>query len=111
LNTGPNRWLVALQLSEPPLCDVFQNMASYRFTGSLGSHHEAEQVEMLVIPTSFGNTHRQIQLIKKVVNTAPSYLLHLYRVLVNDSMTPRTDFAYARHASVPNCTGTNPLQD
>ncbi|MCC9000366.1 MAG: phenylacetate--CoA ligase [Candidatus Contendobacter sp.] len=72
--------------------DVFQNMTNYGlFTGGLGLHYGAEQVGMLVIPASSGNTHRQIQLMKNfrttVVHATPSYLLHLYEVLANDGMT------------------------
>ncbi|HRD50392.1 MAG: phenylacetate--CoA ligase [Candidatus Competibacter sp.] len=72
--------------------DVFQNMTNYGlFTGGLGLHYGAEQVGMLVIPASSGNTHRQIQLMKNfrttVVHATPSYLLHLYEVLAADGVS------------------------
>ncbi|MDG5814638.1 phenylacetate--CoA ligase [Chitinispirillales bacterium ANBcel5] len=62
--------------------DVFQNMASYGlFTGGLGFHYGAERVGALVIPSSSGNTRRQLSLMRDfgttVVHATPSYLLHL----------------------------------
>jgi len=62
--------------------DVFQNMMTYGlFTGGLGLHYGAENLGMLVIPVSSGNTKRQFQLMKDfettVVHATPSYMLHL----------------------------------
>ncbi len=62
--------------------DVFQNMMTYGlFTGGLGLHYGAEQLGMMVIPASSGNTRRQVQLIQDFHTTAvhitPSYALHL----------------------------------
>ena len=63
--------------------DVFQNMMTYGlFTGGLGLHYGAEEAEMFVIPSSGGNTRRQLQLMKDfgttVVHATPSYMLHLW---------------------------------
>jgi len=63
--------------------DVFQNMMTYGlFTGGLGLHYGAENLGMLVIPASSGNTKRQFKLMKDfqttVVHATPSYLLHLW---------------------------------
>ncbi len=63
--------------------DVFQNMMTYGlFTGGLGLHYGAEDLGMFVIPSSGGNTHRQLQLMRDfgttVVHATPSYLLHLH---------------------------------
>ncbi|MBN2651111.1 MAG: phenylacetate--CoA ligase [Spirochaetales bacterium] len=63
--------------------DVFQNMMTYGlFTGGLGVHYGAEKSGMMVIPTSSGNTMRQLKLMKDfqttVVHATPSYLLHMF---------------------------------
>ena len=62
--------------------DIFQNMTTYGlFTGGLGFHYGAERVGILVIPSSSGNTSRQIKLMRDfgttVVHATPSYLLHI----------------------------------
>jgi len=62
--------------------DVFQNMMTYgMFTGGLGLHYGAERLGALVIPSSSGNTQRQLQLMKDfqttVVHATPSYMFHL----------------------------------
>ncbi len=66
--------------------DVFQNMMTYGlFTGGLGLHYGAENLGMLVIPASAGNTRRQFQMMRDfqttVVHATPSYLLHIYTKL------------------------------
>lgn len=63
--------------------DVFQNMMTYGlFTGGIGLHYGAEQLGMLVIPASSGNTPRQFKLMQdfgtSVVHATPSYLLYLH---------------------------------
>ncbi len=62
--------------------DVFQNMTTYGlFTGGLGFHYGGERVGVLVIPSSSGNTRRQLMLMRDfgttVVHATPSYLMHL----------------------------------
>ena len=62
--------------------DVFQNMMTYgMFTGGLGLHYGAERLGVLVIPSSSGNTQRQLQLMKDfqttVVHATPSFMFHL----------------------------------
>ncbi|MFA6378358.1 MAG: phenylacetate--CoA ligase [Candidatus Omnitrophota bacterium] len=62
--------------------DVFQNMMTYgMFTGGLGLHYGAERLGALVIPSSSGNTQRQLQLMKDfqttVVHATPSFMFHL----------------------------------
>jgi phenylacetate-CoA ligase len=62
--------------------DVFQNMMTYgMFTGGLGLHYGLERLGALVIPSSSGNTRRQLQLMKDfrstVVHATPSYMFHL----------------------------------
>ena len=45
--------------------DIVQNMMTYGlFTGGLGFHYGAERIGMTVIPTSAGNTLRQIAFMK-----------------------------------------------
>lgn len=66
--------------------DVFQNMMTYGlFTGGLGLHYGAENLGMLVIPASSGNTRRQFQMMRdfqtSIVHATPSYLLHIYTKL------------------------------
>ena len=62
--------------------DVIQNSYGYGlFTGGLGAHYGAERLGAAVIPTSGGNTDRQIMVICDFCVTAicctPSYFLHL----------------------------------
>ena len=73
--------------------DVFQNMMTYGlFTGGLGLHYGAERVGMLVIPSSSGNTQRQIKLLRDfqttVLHATPSYLLHLNARIKESGITP-----------------------
>ena len=63
--------------------DVFQNMMTYGlFTGGLVLHYGAENLGMMVIPASSGNTLRQFKMMKDfgttTVHATPSYLLHIY---------------------------------
>ncbi len=74
--------------------DVFQNMMTYGlFTGGLGLHYGAERVGMMVIPSSSGNTQRQIKLLRDfrttVLHATPSYLLHLHARLAEGGVTPK----------------------
>ena len=62
--------------------DVVQNSYGYGlFTGGLGAHYGAEALGATVIPTSGGNTDRQIMVLKDFGVTAicctPSYFLHI----------------------------------
>ena len=74
--------------------DVFQNMMTYGlFTGGLGLHYGAEDLGMFVIPSSGGNTMRQIQLMTdfdtSVIHATPSYLLHLHSKLEEAGYKPK----------------------
>ena len=65
--------------------DVIQVSYGYGlFTGGLGAHYGAERVGATVLPTSVGNTERQIELMQDLHVTAiactPSYLLHMGEV-------------------------------
>ena len=65
--------------------DVIQVSYGYGlFTGGLGLHYGAETIGAAVLPTSVGNTERQIELMQDMEVTAiactPSYLLHIGEV-------------------------------
>jgi phenylacetate-CoA ligase len=62
--------------------DILQNSYGYGlFTGGLGLHYGAERLGATVIPTSGGNTDRQILIMKdfgvSAISCTPSYFLHL----------------------------------
>ncbi len=62
--------------------DVMQVSYGYGlFTGGLGLHYGAEKIGATVVPTSIGNTERQIELMQDLHVTAiactPSYLNHI----------------------------------
>ncbi len=62
--------------------DIIQNSYGYGlFTGGLGAHYGAEALGATVIPTSGGNTERQIMVLKDFGVTAicctPSYFIHI----------------------------------
>ena len=65
--------------------DVIQVSYGYGlFTGGLGMHYGAERIGATVLPTSVGNTERQIELMQDLGATeiacTPSYLLHIGEV-------------------------------
>ncbi len=65
--------------------DILQNSYGYGlFTGGLGAHYGASRVGASVIPTSAGNTKRQIQVLQDFGSTAicctPSYAILLARL-------------------------------
>lgn len=65
--------------------DIIQVSYGYGlFTGGLGLHYGAERIGATVLPTSVGNTERQIELMQDLHSTAiactPSYLLHMGEV-------------------------------
>ncbi len=71
--------------------DIVQVSYGYGlFTGGLGLHYGAERLGAAVIPTSSGNTGRQIKILKDMKTTAlactPSYALMLSEVMKSMSM-------------------------
>ncbi len=75
--------------------DVLQNMMTYgMFTGGLGVHYGAEKLGMMVLPTSSGNTDRQIRLMQNfgttVLHITPTYALHLIGVLATMGIEPKS---------------------
>ncbi|KUG03551.1 phenylacetate-coenzyme a ligase [hydrocarbon metagenome] len=62
------------------------------FTGGLGAHYGAERIGASVIPTSGGNTHRQVMLMQDFETTelmcTPSYALFMYEVMKEMGISP-----------------------
>jgi phenylacetate-CoA ligase len=76
--------------------DVLQVSYGYGlFTGGLGLHYGAERIGATVLPTSVGNTERQIELMQDLHTTAiactPSYLLHMGEVAEKMGVSVRND--------------------
>ncbi len=76
--------------------DVIQNSYGYGlFTGGLGVHYGAERLGASVIPTSGGNTKRQIMIMKDygttVLTCTPSYALFMAEVMQEMGIDPKTD--------------------
>jgi len=76
--------------------DVMQVSYGYGlFTGGLGLHYGAERIGATVLPTSVGNTERQIELMQDLRVTAiactPSYLLHMGEVAEKMGVSIRDD--------------------
>jgi len=75
--------------------DVFQNMMGYGlFTGGLGLHYGAERLGAMVIPSSTGNSLKQMQLMQDfnttVLHITPSYALHLVEVIKDHGVDPHS---------------------
>ena len=78
--------------------DIVQNMYGYGlFTGGLGFHYGARAVGATVVPTSVGNTKRQLMLMKDLRSTVaactPSYMVYLCEASRAEGYEPRRDFA------------------
>jgi phenylacetate-CoA ligase len=76
--------------------DIFQNMAGYGlFTGGLGFHYGAQEVRALTIPSSAGNSKRQVQLMVDFGTTVghimPSYAIYLMKVFKDMGIDPKRD--------------------
>ena len=76
--------------------DVFQVIVGYgMFTGGLGFHYGAEQIGAMVVPSSTGNTRRQVKFMKDFGVTAftsiPSYALYLAEVAQGLGINPEKD--------------------
>jgi phenylacetate-CoA ligase len=78
--------------------DVVQNMYGYGlFTGGLGFHYGARAVGATVVPSSAGNTKRQLMLLKDLQTTVaactPSYMVYLCEACRAEGYSPKKDFA------------------
>ncbi len=72
---------------------VIQNSYGYGlFTGGLGIHYGAERLGASVIPTSGGNTRRQVMLMQDFGTTlltcTPSYSLFMYEAMLEAGIEP-----------------------
>ncbi|MGI6421883.1 MAG: phenylacetate--CoA ligase family protein [Syntrophomonadaceae bacterium] len=72
---------------------VIQNSYGYGlFTGGLGAHYGAEKIGASVIPTSGGNTKRQIMLMQdfgtNILTCTPSYALFMHEVMQEMGIKP-----------------------
>ena len=86
------RGLVAGGMTEE---DVFQNAYGHGlFTGGLGFHDAVTRLGAAVVPTSSGNTARQVRLMRDFGATAlgatPSYALHIAEVAVAEGVDVRS---------------------
>ncbi len=73
---------------------IIQNAYGYGlFTGGLGVHYGAELIGASVIPSSGGNTKRQIMLMQDfgttVLTCTPSYALYMYEVMTEMGVSPK----------------------
>ena len=76
--------------------DILQVSYGYGlFTGGLGLHYGAEKVGASVVPTSTGNTERQLELMQDlgatVIACTPSYLIHMNDVAAKMGIDIRRD--------------------
>jgi phenylacetate-CoA ligase len=76
--------------------DIMQVSYGYGlFTGGLGLHYGAERIGATVLPSSVGNTERQIELMQDLHSTAiactPSYLLHMGEVAEKMGVSIKND--------------------
>ena len=76
--------------------DIFQNMAGYGlFTGGLGFHYGGQKLGALMVPTSTGNSKRQIRLMldfgTTLVHFMPSYGIYLLNVFKEMGIDPKRD--------------------
>jgi phenylacetate-CoA ligase len=88
----------ALDVSGAKKGDIVQNMYGYGlFTGGLGLHYGARAAGVTIVPTSTGNTKRQLMLLKDlrstVVTCVPSYMVYLCEASRAEGYEPKRDFA------------------
>jgi len=87
--------------------DVLQNAYGYGlFTGGLGFHDGAERLGAMVVPTSTGNTKRQILMIQDlgttVITCTPSYALILHETAIDMGVDLRdTQLRLGIHGAEP----------
>ncbi|TAH65523.1 MAG: phenylacetate--CoA ligase family protein [Methanosarcina mazei] len=76
--------------------DILQVSYGYGlFTGGLGAHYGSEKVGATVLPTSSGNTERQLELMKDLGTTSiactPSYFLYMIETARREGINIRND--------------------
>ena len=66
------------------------------FTGGLGAHYGGQWMGSTVIPTSAGNTERQIRVLREMGSTilccTPSYAMHIADTAIEMGLDPARDF-------------------
>lgn len=77
--------------------DILQNAYGYGlFTGAHGFERGAQRIGALVVPSSSGNTRRQINLLRDfgvvAIAATPSYVLYMAEVAEEMGFDPREDF-------------------
>ncbi|MBQ5311238.1 MAG: phenylacetate--CoA ligase [Oscillospiraceae bacterium] len=95
--------------------DICQICFGYgMFTGALGLHKGLERVGACIIPSSTGNTEKQIMYMKDYGSTLlvapPSYALRIGEVATQLGLNPRTDLGL-RTALVGSELMTEPMRD
>ncbi len=78
--------------------DIVQNAYGYGlFTGGLGIHYGAERLGAAIVPSSSGNTKRQIKLMKDmhatVLACTPSYALYIAEAVIQEGLDPQRDLS------------------
>ncbi|MEM2873085.1 MAG: phenylacetate--CoA ligase [Nitrososphaerales archaeon] len=78
--------------------DIIQIAYGYGlFTGGLGIHYGAERLGAAIVPSSAGNTKRQIKLMKDmhatVLACTPSYALYLAEAAIQEGLNPKEDLS------------------
>lgn len=73
---------------------IVQNSYGYGlFTGGLGMHYGIEKIGASVIPSSGGNTNRQVMLMQDfgttILTCTPSYALYMYEVMQKMGIDPK----------------------
>ncbi|MDO5717705.1 MAG: phenylacetate--CoA ligase [Tissierellia bacterium] len=67
------------------------------FTGALGLHYGLENIGADIIPSSAGNTEKQVMFMRDfgttVLVATPSYALHIAEVIQEQGMNPARDFS------------------
>ncbi|MDI9394009.1 MAG: phenylacetate--CoA ligase family protein [Euryarchaeota archaeon] len=76
--------------------DILQVSYGYGlFTGGFGTHYGSEKLGATVLPTSSGNTERQLELMKDLGSTAiactPSYFLHIIETARKEGISIQKD--------------------
>ncbi|MDR2239517.1 MAG: phenylacetate--CoA ligase [Zoogloeaceae bacterium] len=89
--------------------DLVHNIYGYGlFTGGLGFHYGAERLGCAVVPTSGGQTEKQVQLIAdfkpRIVCSTPSYLLTLADGLAEQGIDPASTSLKLALAGGEPCT-------
>lgn len=87
----------AIEYADAGPDDVAQICYGYGlFTGGLGAHYGALRSGATVIPTSAGNTERQIRIMRQMGTTilacTPSYAMHIADTALDMGLDPERDF-------------------